>query len=86
MNKWTDLDELVKNIIAIGVIFVTLSLEVAVAFNPDMHMPQELTGASALVLAAYGFQTVQRSRLPKPPASPPADSAAPPAGKTSGSV
>jgi hypothetical protein len=47
MNKWTDIDELVQNIIAVAVVGVTLALEAASAFNAAVHVPALLEGASA---------------------------------------
>jgi hypothetical protein len=62
MNKWTDIDELVQNIIAVAVVGVTLALEATSAFNPAVQVPVLLEGAAGAVLLAYGYNSIKSVR------------------------
>jgi hypothetical protein len=62
MNKWTDIDELVQNIIAVAVVGVALALEAASAFSADVHVPPLLEGAAGAVLLSYGYNAYKNAR------------------------
>jgi hypothetical protein len=57
--KWTWLDELVHNILAIGIVGPTVVILTARAFSPDVYVPPELLAASVAVLAVYGYKIVK---------------------------
>jgi uncharacterized membrane protein len=65
MNNWTTLDELVQNLIAVGVVGVTLVLEAAHAFNELVTVPPVLEAAAGAVLVAYGYKVVRGSKSGK---------------------
>ena len=54
--------ELVKSLIAVGIIYVLLFLEVLQVFNPEVIIPTDLKLAAGAVLVAYGFQIYQTEK------------------------
>ena len=61
--KWTWLDELVHNILALIIVVPTVVVLTARAFNPDVYVPPELLAASVAVLTVYGYSVIKANNI-----------------------
>ncbi len=62
MNKWTWLDELVHNLLALIIVVPTVAVLVASAFDPEVSVPPELMAGSLAVLTAYGYKSIKNGK------------------------